>query len=180
MANQTFRRGFVPVDIPEDGTRLFTKDTASSEDLFINSPFTLSGGKATSVGAASGSTVKGSIIALFDSNGLPVCNLATTAAGTVIGTYKKDQRYRCCLDGTQYGGVADIGSRYQFTAESATVGTSTTDGDTYSEKMLDASDEHSADGPVIAQELTGVIKNTAGVIYCEVYCTIDPDNWPEG
>jgi hypothetical protein len=46
--------------------------------------------------------------------------------------------------------------------------------------MLDASDENAADGPFIAQEVTGVIQNVAGTIYCEVYGTIDPDNWPEG
>lgn len=144
MANNTFRLGFAPepqtTDVMPRTKIAPTATSGQTVALFINSPVLISAG--TAIPALTGNTdsVTGSVLVIKDANGVPCGSLAANTAGTVEYTYEPDQVYRVRIQGTQFA-AADLGKMYNFTAETATVATTTSFNDSVSARRLDGTTE---------------------------------------
>lgn len=176
MANKYVKQGLVPVNLEPDGVVTLAKDASSTYDLFIGSPVVVSSGKFTA--STTTGSITGSVVALYDSNGKPVSNLATTAAGKVTATCKSYQVFKITCSGTQVAASdADIGKTYDTTAEGGTVESTTTLGSTYSTRQLDGTTEHASNGHLTLGKIVPRNDNDGGVDGTEVYVTITAANF---
>lgn len=181
MANLYYVRGMVPKESDRvDDIQAFPKSTSSAAAMFVGGPYFIVGGEArTSVAGHTNvatNGITGTIVALLDSTGAPVQNLAANAAGTVIGTTDPDRVYVMTMDETHYAGAADFGKYYDITAEGATVASGDDPGSSFSSRQIDSSTETSVstDGVIIALGRVPALNNDAATAGTQVYCKINP------
>lgn len=154
--------------------------SSNAVDLFIGSPYAISGGKIIGIpdNADENTKIAGAIVALFKNNGCVVQNVKASTDGYMAEvSYEADQEYVITVDDDGFADDGtDNGKAYLLTDETATAGSDGFEGDPCSQRQIDGSTEHATDGQMIVSRKSGLIGNQGGVAGTEVVARIKPAN----